>query len=144
MASNDWLTVTRQGQYVVCTLHREPVNTMNLEFWNQLSSLLASLEADKSVNGLIICSGLRRDVFTAGNDILELYAPNTSATRYIEFWRVSNLFLTKLYTTRLLTIAAIRGACPAGGCCLSLCCDIRIMTEQGSIGLNEVMRYMAL
>ena len=35
-------------------------------------------------------------------------------------------------------MSAIKGACPAGGCCLSLCCDTRIMTEQGHIGLNEV------
>lgn len=38
----------------------------------------------------------------------------------------------------LVTIAAIRGACPAAGCNIALCCDHRIMTEQGYIGLNEV------
>lgn len=35
-------------------------------------------------------------------------------------------------------MSAIKGACPAGGCCLSLCCDYRVMTESGHIGLNEV------
>jgi enoyl-CoA hydratase/carnithine racemase len=55
-----------------------------------------------------------------------------------KFWLVSNTFLARLYTSRLVTIAAIRGACPAGGCCLALCCDYRIITETGSIGLNEV------
>lgn len=34
------------------------------------------------VRGAIFCSGLRRDVFTAGNDIGELYAPLTSRERY--------------------------------------------------------------
>lgn len=38
----------------------------------------------------------------------------------------------------MITISAIKGACPAGGCCLSLCCDVRIMTDFGHIGLNEV------
>lgn len=57
---------------------------------------------------------------------------------YRKFWLVSNTFLARLYTSRLVTIAAIRGACPAGGCCLALCCDYRIITETGSIGLNEV------
>ena len=55
-----------------------------------------------------------------------------------KFWLVSNTFLAKLYTSRLVTVAAIRGACPAGGCCLALCCDYRIITETGSMGLNEV------
>ena len=47
-------------------------------------------------------------------------------------------FLQRLYKTPLITISAIRGACPAGGCILSLLCDSRIMTEAGTIGLNEV------
>lgn len=47
-------------------------------------------------------------------------------------------FLLRLYKSPLITICAIRGACPAGGCILSLLCDSRIMTEAGTIGLNEV------
>ncbi len=31
---------------------------------------------------MIFASGLRRDVFTAGNDIKELFAPLTSRERY--------------------------------------------------------------
>ena len=57
---------------------------------------------------------------------------------YRKFWILSNTFLTRLYASPLVTICAVRGACPAGGCCLALCCDYRVMTEQGSIGLNEV------
>ena len=34
------------------------------------------------VRGVVFCSGLKRDVFTAGNDINELYAPLTSLERY--------------------------------------------------------------
>jgi 3,2-trans-enoyl-CoA isomerase len=43
-----------------------------------------------------------------------------------------------VYKSRLATVSAIKGACPAGGCCLSLCCDLRVMTDFGHIGLNEV------
>ena len=28
--------------------------------------------------------------------------------------------------------------CPAGGCVIALCCDYRVMTDSGRIGLNEV------
>lgn len=128
----------RQGGFAHVVLCREPVNTMSLGFWHQLSAALDKLEADPEVRGVIFCSGLRRDVFTAGNDINELYAPLTSKERYRQFWLDSNRFLARLYTSPLVTVAAIRGACPAGGCCLSMCCDYRLMTEQGSIGLNEV------
>ncbi|EFN55461.1 hypothetical protein CHLNCDRAFT_133803 [Chlorella variabilis] len=128
----------RPGGYALVVLCREPVNTMNLAYWRQLTETLDELEGDPEVRGIIFCSGLRRDVFTAGNDINELYAPLTSRERYREFWLVSNRFLARLYTSPLVTVAAIRGACPAGGCCLAMCCDYRVMTEAGSIGLNEV------
>ena len=125
--------------YAVLTICREPVNSMNLDLWRQLSAALESLEADPNVRGLIFQSGLKRDVFTAGNDLRELYAPESSAERYQDFWVTQNTFLAKLYRTRLATVAAIRGACPAGGCALALCCDYRVMSEEGNIGLNEVV-----
>ncbi len=34
------------------------------------------------VRGVIFASGLQREVFTAGNDIKELYAPQTSIARH--------------------------------------------------------------
>jgi len=97
------------------------------------------MEGHGQVRGVLIASGLKRPIFTAGNDVAqELYAPNTSAERYQSFWEVSNTFLARLYTSPLLTVAAIRGACPAGGCAIAMCCDYRVMTEGGHIGLNEV------
>ena len=124
--------------YAVLTLAREPVNSMNLDLWRQLASALDALEADPSVRGVIFQSGLKRDVFTAGNDINELFAPKSSAERYRDFWVTQNKFFARLYRSPLVTVAAIRGACPAGGCALALCCDYRVMTDFGNIGLNEV------
>lgn len=34
------------------------------------------------MRGVIFASGLQREVFTAGNDIKELYAPQTSISRW--------------------------------------------------------------
>lgn len=82
MASTPYLRVDYRGSYAIVTLAREPVNTMNLSMWEQLSQTLDKLEADAKIRGVIFQSGLQRDVFTAGNDILELYAPNTSQERY--------------------------------------------------------------
>lgn len=136
----NFLSIDRRPEgYAILTLAGEPVNTLNLDAWHALSSALSGLEADPKVHGVIFCSGLQRDVFSAGNDIMELYAPKTSEQRYTDFWTTSNRFLARLYRTRLLTIAALRGAVPAGGCCLALCCDMRIMTDFGNIGLNEVV-----
>lgn len=131
-------TEVKDTGYAIVTICREPVNSMNLELWQQLADTLEQLEKDPSVRGVIFQSGLKKDVFTAGNDLQELYAPKSSAERYRDFWITQNMFFTRLYRSPLVTLAAIRGACPAGGCALALCCDYRIMTDFGNIGLNEV------
>jgi 3,2-trans-enoyl-CoA isomerase len=51
------------------------VNSMDGVFWGTLGDTLTALEADASVHGIIFSSGLKRDVFTAGNDLTELYMP---------------------------------------------------------------------
>ena len=122
----------------IVSLHHEPVNSMNTAFWTALLKTLSELEANSKVRGIVFTSTLKRNVFTAGDDLAELYAPRTSLVQYINFWVISNTFLARLYTTPLLTIAAVKGACPAAGFCLAMCCDFRIVTQDASMGLNEV------
>lgn len=135
-----FLETIENGSIAVLTLNREPVNSMNLSVWQQLLHTLERCEANNNIRALIIQSGIKKNIFSAGNDLNELYAPNTNKQRYGQFWLTSNKFLSKLYSSRLITVALIRGACPAGGCIISLCCDYRIMSNDtnSSIGLNEV------
>merc|ERR1712086_556354 len=74
----------------------------------------------------------------AGLDLKELYAPLTSEDKLKRFWITLTKTLIKVYRLPKVTVAAIAGACPAGGCGLSLCCDFRVITHDGSMGLNEV------
>ncbi|TPX63234.1 hypothetical protein SpCBS45565_g06778 [Spizellomyces sp. 'palustris'] len=133
-----FINVTTRGNYALVSIRREPVNSMNLEMWEQLLETLTSLENDKKVRGVVFHSGLSRPVFTAGNDLQELYAPATSRERYEKFWKVSNTFLARLSNSPLVTVVAIKGACPAGGTCMSIACDYRVITTDGTMGLNEV------
>ena len=138
----DLVTLTRHPTFTVVRIHAGPANVLTRNLWGALAAALRVVEADETQLGIAFLSGLRKPIFSAGNDIQELYAPNTSASRYRDFWLTSNTFLIDLYTSRLVTVAAIKGASPAGGCALSLCCDIRIMTSNACmksyIGLNEV------
>ncbi|EFJ41714.1 hypothetical protein VOLCADRAFT_77525 [Volvox carteri f. nagariensis] len=126
------------GGIALVTVAKEPVNSMDLAMWARLDQVLMELETNPAVNAVIFASGLKRDVFSAGNDLMELYAPKTTSERYARFWTTQNAFLVRLYRSRLVTIAAIRGACPAGGCAISLCSDVRLITPEGVMGLNEV------
>jgi len=132
------ITYTLNNALAIVSLHREPVNSMNTALWTALLKTLDTLEQNPHVRGVVFTSTLKRNVFTAGNDLTELYAPMTDLQKYSHFWVVSNNFLARLYTSPLLTIAAVKGACPAGGCCLAMCCDFRIVTKDTSMGLNEV------
>ncbi|KAJ3036056.1 dodecenoyl-CoA isomerase [Rhizophlyctis rosea] len=122
----------------IISIHREPVNSMNKALWQALSDTLTQLEANPSIRAVIFRSGLKRPIFTAGNDINELHARRTTRERYVSFWLLKNQFLARLLRSRLSTAAAIKGACPAAGTCLAMCCDVRIATKDVTMGLNEV------
>lgn len=127
-----------EGAIAVVSLHNAPVNIMDRNFWQQLHDTFDSLEKDDSVRGVVFQSGLKRNVFAAGLDIEELYVPKTSEEKVFSFWTLLTKTLNRIYRTPMMTAAAIKGACPAGGCCLSMCCDHRVITADGSMGLNEV------
>ncbi len=73
----------------------------------RLTAALVALERDSAVRGVIIASGVKKDIFTAGcvslaacrhdegsdschprarNDLTELYAKATTKERYTKFW----------------------------------------------------------
>jgi 3,2-trans-enoyl-CoA isomerase len=131
------VTLSKAGKIATVTINDSKVNIMTLAVWNALLDTLHQAEADPSISALIYRSGLKKNVFTAGNDITELYAPNTNKERYATFWLAQNKFLSHLARSRLFTVAAVRGACPAGGCALALCCDERYVSSDASSGLNE-------
>eukprot|EP00298_Acanthocystis_sp_HF-20_P017824 c2183_g1_i1.p1 GENE.c2183_g1_i1~~c2183_g1_i1.p1 ORF type:complete len:284 (+),score=137.52 c2183_g1_i1:66-854(+) len=134
------VTFEVEGPIAYVTLCREPVNSMNLDMWQNLANCLAKAEETSGVKAIVFKSGLKKPIFSAGNDITELISTRTSKERYGQFWRVQNEFLSKLYSSHLITAAAIRGQCPAGGCVLAMCCDFRVMGGEGNfkMGLNEV------
>ena len=135
------------GGVAVITIKREPVNSMSREVWRDLRTAVEQVEAEAAANGtkaMVIRSGLDRDVFTAGNDLMELYAPATSEARFKQFWSEQTSALLAVYMSPLTTVAAVKGACPAGGCVLALCCDYVVATENATLGLNEVALGIAV
>lgn len=110
------------GRYAVVTIRQEPVNALNWRLWSALTRTLDDLEASgkstaaaagssqsaSPVRGLILQSGLTRDLFTAGNDLKELYAPGTTPEQFKRFWLAQTTFLARLYRSPLVTMTAIR------------------------------------
>lgn len=131
--------VEKRGDGIaIVSLQAEPVNIMGREFWRQLLAEFEALESDASIRGVVFQSGLKKPVFAAGLDINELYAKGTNEKNFHEYWSLIGKTLQKIYSTPKVTVAAIKGQCPAGGCILALCCDYRVISADGSMGLNEV------
>src|SRR5436305_9397738 len=80
-----FISYTRDDALAIISLHHEPVNSMNTAFWKTLLRTLSELEANPKVRGIIFTSTLKRNVFTAGDDLAELYAPLTSLAQFIYF-----------------------------------------------------------
>lgn len=128
----------RNDGIAIVSLKAEPVNIMDRAFWQQLLTEFEALEADINIRSVVFQSGLKRSVFAAGLDINELYAKGTTEAKLYEYWTLIGKTLIKIYSTPMATVAAIKGGCPAGGCILALCCDYRVISADGSMGLNEV------
>ncbi|KAE9533126.1 hypothetical protein AGLY_009554 [Aphis glycines] len=127
-------TVDEKSGIATVTMNKPPVNSLNLEFLEEIITLLNKLQKDK-VRGMILTSGLQK-VFCAGLDIKELYKPNPD--RLTKFWTTLQDTWLSLYTTSFPTVSVINGHSPAGGCMLAMSCDYRVMVGQNyRIGFNE-------
>lgn len=126
--------------YSVLEMNRKPVNSLNLEFLQELNGAIKELENDKKCRGAIITSKL--PVFSAGLDLFEMYEPKQE--RLEAFWTEFQNLKLNLFSSPLVLIAAINGACPAGGCAIAFSCDYRIIAEgKHTMGLNETQIGLA-
>ena len=85
------VSVVNQGGFAHIQLCSEPVNVMDMAMWEGLMAALEQCEANPVVRGIIFSSGVKRDVFTAGNSLKELHAPSTTRERYHKFWHLSQV-----------------------------------------------------
>ena len=117
----------------------ESMNVMNSQVIEEFTSLLETIEQDKTINAVVIASG-KDSGFIAGADIKMLNAVDkaldgtsisTNAQRLLQ--TVSNL--SKPF------VAAIDGVCLGAGYELALACDYRMASAEAKtkLGLPEVM-----
>ncbi|KAL0891888.1 hypothetical protein ABMA27_015143 [Loxostege sticticalis] len=127
------LTVDNEG-IATLTLQRAPVNSLNVELLQELTTVLGQVEKDKA-KGLVLTSA-SPSVFSAGLDITEMYNPNVE--RLTALWTSLQDLWATLYSAPYPTAVAINGHAPAGGCMMALCCEYRTMVSgRYTIGLNE-------
>lgn len=102
----------------------------------ELDTLIAGLESDSAVRGLILISA-KDSVFIAGADLKEVNAmTDAGLTDYIG---LGQKVFSRLAALPFPKVAAIHGACVGGGYEVTLACDYRVASDHRStrIGLPE-------
>lgn len=125
----------RKGQTCILTLNRpEAMNSLNFGLLREFREKVEGLQWDSDVR-VIIITGAGGKAFCAGADLKERESMPEQQVRQFIF-TLRNLFTFIEYMNKPV-IAAVNGIALGGGTELALGCDIRIVSENASMGLTE-------
>lgn len=126
------------------TLDREPANEIGLETLADLEQFVRALPALAPETAACIVTSARRQGFSAGADLRELYngaAPLSPKKRVLAvraFLNRIHRVLNAIDSASFVTIAAVHGVCFGGGFELALACDIIIADKMARFAFPEL------
>src|SRR6202023_3981831 len=132
----DW----RDG-IVELTLDHEPANEIGTETLADLEKFAAAIPALAPETSACIVSSARKQGFSAGADLRELYRgaePLSERERLAgvrQFLERIHAALNAIDTAPFVTIAAVHGVCFGGGFELALACDIIVADKMAPFAL---------
>jgi len=135
MSSFEIIIYEKQDGIAYVTLNRpKALNAYNIKMRDELYEILGAIKDDPDV-GVVILKGAGEKAFCAGADLTEfLTAPPPVFARQARFERdVWGRFLS----VEQPVIAAMHGYVLGSGIEMSLCCDIRLASDDARFGLPE-------
>src|SRR5579864_6876780 len=126
------------------TLDREPANEIGTLSLAELEQFVAALPALASQTSVCILASARKQGFSAGADLRELYRgaePLSEKDRLSgvrQFLERIHEVLNKIDIAPFVTIAAVHGVCFGGGFELALACDIIIADKMARFAFPEL------
>ncbi len=129
------IVVERQGELCRVTINRPgDRNSIDSLLMKELEQMLK--RAEKTEVRAIIFTGMGDTYFIGGADGIEMMQCNPEGA--LDFSdRIQKLF-NRMEASPLILVAAINGLCFGGGFEFAMACDLRVATEEASIGLPEV------
>jgi enoyl-CoA hydratase len=135
----EYISTERDGAVAVVTIDNPPVNALSARLLEELEAEVDRLDADDGVRTIVLVGAGER-AFVAGADIKEFPSLRDAATEAHE--RGSARGIQKLGhrmdAARTPFVAAIHGFCLGGGLELAMCCDIRVASEDSTLGQPEI------
>jgi enoyl-CoA hydratase/carnithine racemase len=130
------LTFDETAHIAAIVLHRpEAMNALSRRLATELSQACSELQAASDVR-VVIVSGAGERAFSAGADLRE--RRGLSASERTEHTLLIEAAVEHVAALPMPAIAAIRGYALAGGAELALACDMRIASDDASLGFPEV------
>jgi len=114
----------------------DKLNALTPEMLDDLDGVLAAIDADPSVRAVVVISAGDR-AFCVGADI-NRFKVLDGAAMWWHWTRRGHQVFDRLATLRQPTVVAIDGHAFGGGLELVLACDLRVASEDASLGLTEV------
>ena len=132
-AGREFVKLERRGWVAAITMSRPPLNALNRQMVSELSGALTELAADDNASVAIITSD--QEHFSAGADLRERAGITQDEVASI----VDDIsaMVAQIANLPQPTIASIYGTAVGGGAEIALACDLRIMSENGKLGLKE-------
>ena len=132
--------VTRDGGVARVVMHRKGNNSIAEDLMQELASAFQELGADPSVRVVVLASAYEK-YFSVGADLHSLAGVDREAPDATDqialFMRRMNHHFRAIETCPRPVIAAIGGHALGGGSELALCCDFRIMVEDGRSRIGQ-------
>jgi cyclohexa-1,5-dienecarbonyl-CoA hydratase len=125
------LMVSPQAPITRVIFANPPVNVIDLEMMDELSTLLAELEQRPEIVGLVFAGSDR--AFSAGVDI-SIHTPDQAHAMLEKFHAV----IKAIVGSAKITIAVVRGTCLGGGAELAAVCDMVFTADSANWGFPEI------
>jgi enoyl-CoA hydratase/carnithine racemase len=136
--------VKREGRRATVVMHRSGNNSIGQDLLDELEAAFTDLAADPEVRVVVLASEYEK-YFSVGADLMSLggsidRSADNAEQQYADMGGRLNGAFFAIESCPKPVIARINGHALGGGCELSLCCDYRVMADDGRslIGQTEV------
>ena len=129
-----YLKTTTDGNKLIVTLDRPPLNLFDHELYNEINAFFTSVNDMDDVYTVVLRATGKN--FSAGNDIAELKSLN--AENIEEHYRIVGESFAAVYNCRKPVVAAVHGYAVGAGMALPAACDVIIASEDATFFVPEI------
>src|SRR5216683_1518583 len=136
----EFVDVRREGSVARIVMHRNGLNAIAEELMEELASTFGEVGDDPDVRVVVLASDYEK-YFSVGADLGMLGSIDRSSPDAAEqvgaFMKRMNDHFSAIERCPKPVIARINGHALGGGCELTLCCDYRVMVEDGRSRIGQ-------